>query len=46
MASNYNSRPLAAEVLLDRGRYAIVRRRQTFEEMIAGEEPAQMWESV
>ncbi|HEX3836074.1 MAG TPA: diaminopimelate decarboxylase [Steroidobacteraceae bacterium] len=46
MASNYNSRPLAAEVLLDRGRYAIVRRRQTFEEMIAGEQPAQNWDST
>jgi diaminopimelate decarboxylase len=46
MASNYNSRPLAAEVLLDRGRYAIVRRRQTFEEMIAGEQSAQTWEST
>ena len=40
MASNYNSRPLAAEVLLDRGRYAVVRRRQTFEDMIAGEQSA------
>lgn len=44
MASNYNSRPLAAEVLLDRGRYAVVRRRQTFEDMLAGEQPAQNWE--
>ena len=44
MASNYNSRPLAAEVLLDGGRYAVVRRRQTFEEMIAGEQPARNWE--
>ena len=44
MASNYNSRPLAAEVLLDGGRYAIVRRRQTFEEMIAGEQPALNWD--
>ncbi len=44
MASNYNSRPLAAEVLLDRGGYAIVRRRQTFDEMIAGEQPAQNWD--
>ena len=43
MASTYNSRPLAAEVLLDRGRYAIVRRRQTFVEMLAGEQPAQNW---
>jgi len=46
MASTYNSRPLAAEVLLDRGRYAIVRRRQTFEDMIAGEQPAQNWRSA
>ncbi|MGH8125232.1 MAG: diaminopimelate decarboxylase, partial [Rhodanobacteraceae bacterium] len=45
MASNFNSRPLAAEVMLDRGRYAVVRRRQTFDEMIAGEQPAQNWES-
>jgi diaminopimelate decarboxylase len=44
MASTYNSRPLAAEVLLDRGRYAVVRRRQTLEEMIAGEQAAQQWE--
>jgi len=43
MASNYNSRPLAFEALLDRGRYAVVRRRQTFEEMIAGEQPARSW---
>jgi diaminopimelate decarboxylase len=46
MASNYNSRPLAAEVLLDRGRFAVVRRRQTFEEMIAGERPARSWDSA
>ena len=45
MASTYNSRPLAAEVMLDRGRYAVVRRRQTFDEMIAGERPATDWES-
>ncbi|MGH8215053.1 MAG: diaminopimelate decarboxylase [Rhodanobacteraceae bacterium] len=44
MASNYNSRPLAAEVLLDRGRYAVVRQRQTFEEMVAGEQTAGEWE--
>jgi len=45
MASTYNSRPLAAEVLLDRGRYAVVRERQTLEEMIAGEQPADHWET-
>ena len=46
MASTYNSRPLAAEVLLDRGRHAIVRRRQSLEEMIAGEQPARHWETA
>ncbi|WP_140908447.1 diaminopimelate decarboxylase [Cognatiluteimonas lumbrici] len=43
MASTYNSRPLAAEVLVDGGRYAVVRRRQTYDEMIAGEQPAGDW---
>lgn len=46
MASTYNSRPLAAEVLLDQGCYAVVRRRQHFEEMIAGEQPARNWETT
>lgn len=45
MASTYNSRPLAAEVLLHEGRYAVVRPRQTFEAMIAGEQPARDWET-
>ena len=45
MASTYNSRPLAVEVLLDRGRYAVVRRRQTLDEMIAGEQAATDWEA-
>ena len=44
MASNYNSRPLAAEVLVDQERYAILRRRQTFEDMLAGEQQVQEWE--
>ena len=43
MASSYNSRPLPAEVLVDGGRYALVRRRQSFDEMIAGEQPATDW---
>jgi len=46
MASTYNSRPLAAEVLLDDGRYAIVRERQTFDQMIAGEQPARTWRTT
>lgn len=43
MSSNYNSRPLVAEIMLDRGRHAVVRRRQSFEEMIAGESRAEEW---
>ena len=43
--STYNSRPLPAEVLVDGSRYAVVRRRQAFDEMIAGERPATDWET-
>ncbi len=46
MASTYNSRPLAAEALLDRGRYAVVRRRQHCEEMTAGGPSARHWEAA
>jgi diaminopimelate decarboxylase len=37
MGSNYNSKPLAAEVLIDGGHAHLVRRRQTFEDIVAGE---------
>jgi diaminopimelate decarboxylase len=37
MGSNYNSKPLAPEVLIDNGHAHLVRKRQTFEELIAGE---------
>jgi diaminopimelate decarboxylase len=35
MASTYNSRPLLAEVLVDGDRYALIRRRQSHEEMMS-----------
>lgn len=35
MSSNYNSRPLAPEVLVDGGAARLIRRRQTIEELIA-----------
>ncbi len=38
MSSNYNSRPLIAEVLLDGGEARIIRRRQTVEELLALEQ--------
>lgn len=46
MASSYNSRPLAAEVLLNRGRYAVVRCRQTLEALVADERTARQWETA
>lgn len=35
MASNYNARPLPAEVLVDGKNFKIIRKRQTYEDMIA-----------
>ncbi len=37
MSSNYNSKPLAAEILIDGGIPRLIRRRQTFEQIIANE---------
>ena len=37
MASNYNSRPLAAEVLVDGKEAHLVRERQSLEDLIRGE---------
>jgi diaminopimelate decarboxylase len=37
MASNYNSRPRAAEVLVRGDRYRVVRKRETYEDLIRGE---------
>jgi len=37
MASNYNSRPRAAEVVVDGSRYHVVRERESFEDLIRGE---------
>ena len=37
MGSNYNSKPLAAEVLLQNGESHLIRARQSFEDMIRGE---------
>ena len=38
MSSNYNSRPRAAEVLVRDDRYHVIRRRETDQDMIRGEE--------
>jgi diaminopimelate decarboxylase len=37
MSSNYNSRPRAAEVMVDGGRFQVVRRRETVAELYIGE---------
>ena len=37
MASNYNSRPLPAEALVDGDKFALIRRRQTWDDLVCGE---------
>lgn len=37
MSSNYNSRPMAEEILVDGCEWNVIRRRQTWEDLIAGE---------
>ncbi len=38
MASNYNQRPRPAELLIEDGSYRLIRRRETFEDLIRTEE--------
>lgn len=35
MAGNYNARPMAAEVLVDGDRFTVIRKRQTYEDLVA-----------
>jgi diaminopimelate decarboxylase len=37
MSSNYNSRPRAAEVLVDGDRYFVIRDRESYQDLIRGE---------
>jgi diaminopimelate decarboxylase len=37
MSSNYNSRPRGAEVLVDGSRHRVIRRRETYEDLVAPE---------
>jgi diaminopimelate decarboxylase len=37
MSSNYNNRPRAAEVLVDGDSYKVIRRRETYEDLVAAE---------
>jgi len=44
MASSYNSRPRPAEVLVDGGRWAVVRSRERVEDLYAGETAEPRWD--
>jgi diaminopimelate decarboxylase len=37
LSSNYNSRPRAAEVLVEGGRFRVIRRRETYDDLVRGE---------
>jgi diaminopimelate decarboxylase len=37
MASNYNSRPRAAEVMVDGSKHRLIRERETYEDLVAKE---------
>jgi diaminopimelate decarboxylase len=46
MASNYNSRPRAAEVLVDGDRFAVITRRESYDDLIRNEESDPDWRSA
>ena len=43
MSSNYNSRPRAAEVLVDGARFAVITRRESYDDLIRNEENSPVW---
>ncbi len=43
MASQYNSRPKAAEVLVDGERYGVVTERETYDDLVRGEQIVPQW---
>ncbi|HSA55091.1 MAG TPA: diaminopimelate decarboxylase [Gemmatimonadaceae bacterium] len=46
MASTYNARPRAAEVLVDGGRWAVTTERETYEDLVRHEHVSLDWRSV
>lgn len=46
MASNYNSRPRAAEVLVDGDRYAVVTERESYEDLVRKERLTPQWRTL
>jgi diaminopimelate decarboxylase len=45
MSSHYNSRPRAAEVMVDGDRWAIIRARETVDDLMRGESVVTAWQS-
>jgi len=43
MSSNYNSRPRPAEVLVDGARFAVITRRETYDDLVRNEENSPAW---
>ncbi len=46
MSSNYNSRPRSAEVLVDGDRFAVITRRESYDDLVRNEEPRPDWRSA
>jgi diaminopimelate decarboxylase len=46
MASNYNSRPRPAEVLVDGSRYAVVTERERYDDLVRQERAALDWRAA
>jgi diaminopimelate decarboxylase len=46
MSSNYNSRPRAAEVLVDGDRFAVITRRESYDDLIRNEDSNPDWRSA
>jgi diaminopimelate decarboxylase len=46
MSSNYNSRPRAAEVLVDGERFAVVTERETYDDLVAREHVTPTWRTA
>jgi diaminopimelate decarboxylase len=46
MSSNYNSRPRSAEVLVDGDRFAVITRRESYDDLIRNEELRPDWRSL
>jgi diaminopimelate decarboxylase len=46
MASNYNARPRAAEILVEGGRYAVTTEREEYQDLIRLERHTLDWKNI